>query len=48
VKVDNVAENKWIASQIPKSIIISFMLDFVDATYQIAIIYKAYNAPFLK
>jgi hypothetical protein len=24
------------------------MLDFVDATYQIAIIYKAYNAPFLK
>jgi hypothetical protein len=39
MKVDTAAENNWIASQKPKSIIISFTLDFVDATYEIVIIY---------
>ena len=32
MKVDNEAENNWIASQKPKSIIISFTLGFADAT----------------
>ena len=32
VKVDNVAENKWVSSHITKSINTSFTLDFVYVT----------------